>query len=147
MRMSQEGTEMAGWAVPKHGTFCWTEIASTDAEKCKAFYSEVFGWKFAESSASAGEFAYHEFSNGPDGTPIGGLYEIDPAFFGENPPPAHILTYVAVDNVDDNAKLAVELGGTIVRGPMDVPNVGRIAVLQDPTGAMFATFTMQEDGH
>ena len=53
------------------------------------------------------------------------------------------MIYVAVDDVDENAKLAVELGGTIIKAPMDVPNVGRMAIIQDPTGAMFSTFRMQ----
>lgn len=141
--MAQEASEMAGYAGPAHGSFCWTEIASTDAAKCKEFYTTVFGWIFQDSKATDGAFAYHEFSTGGD-YPAGGLYEITPAMCaeGEPLPPPHLLTYIGVDDVDENAKLAEQLGGTIIKAPSDIPNVGRFAIIMDPTGAMFATFTM-----
>lgn len=139
--MAEQASEMAGMPVPTQGSFVWTEIASNDADKCKAFYNAVFGWKFQESSGAAG-MEYIEFSAG-DGNPVGGMYQIDPAWFGGNPPPPHFMTYVAVDDVDENAKLATELGATIIRGPMDIPNVGRMCIIQDPTGAMIATFRMK----
>ncbi|MFZ1699649.1 MAG: VOC family protein [Pyrinomonadaceae bacterium] len=137
--MSHEASEMAGYAGPGPGEFCWTEIASTDSAKCMEFYSNVFGWKFKVSDATDG-FAYHEFSAGGD-YPAGGLYQITPEM--GDPLPPHLMTYIAVEDVDENAKLAVELGGTVIRQPMDIPNTGRFAVIQDPTGAMFATFKMQ----
>lgn len=146
--MAQEASEMAAFEGPKHGEFCWTEIASGDAEKCKAFYAAVFDWKFQDSSASTDGFAYHEYSTGGD-YPAGGMYELTPGMFGEGVPipPPHFMTYVAVDNVDENAKLAGELGGTVVKEPDDIPNTGRFAILMDPTGAMFCTFKMAEGGH
>lgn len=141
--MSQEASEMAAFAGPETGSFCWTEIASTDADKCKAFYTNVFGWKFQDSQATAGAFAYHEFSTGGD-YPAGGLYQISKEVCGEGElPPPHFMTYVAVDDVDANAELAKKLGGTVIKGPMDIPNTGRFAIIQDPTGGMIATFKMQ----
>jgi uncharacterized protein len=141
--MAQEASEMAGHAGPATGSFCWTEIASTDAAKCKEFYTNVFGWTFQDSNATDGAFAYHEFSTG-GGYPAGGLYEISSVICGEGElPPPHLLNYIAVDDVDENAKLAEELGGTIIKAPSDIPNTGRFAIIQDPTGAMFATFKMQ----
>lgn len=142
--MAQEASEMAGFAGPQHGDFCWTEIASGDAEKCKAFYTEVFGWKFQDSKAITDGFAYHEYYTGGD-YPSGGLYQISAEMCGEGPlPPPHFMTYVAVDDVDANAKLAKELGGIVIKEPSDIPNTGRFAIIQDPTGAVFATFRMQE---
>ncbi len=145
--MSQEASEMAGFAGPGHGEFCWTEIASTDAAKCMDFYRNVFGWTFKVSGATDG-FAYNEYSTGGD-YPAGGLYEITPAMCGEGEPlpPPHFMTYIAVDDVDENARRAVELGGTVIKQPSDIPNTGRFAIIADPTGAMFATFKMAEGGH
>lgn len=140
--MAEQANEMAGWAKPAEGTFCWTEIASTDADACQAFYEAVFGWKFKGGDASPG-MDYREYTTGDGPAPAGGLYQINPEWFGGNPPPPHFMTYVAVDDVDANAQLANELGATIIRGPMDIPNVGRMAIIQDPTGAMIATFTMK----
>jgi len=54
--------------------------------------------------------------------------------------PAHWLVYSAVTDVDGSAKLAGELGGKVLSPPMDIPNVGRFAVLQDPQGAGFAVY-------
>ena len=143
--MAERASEMAGWALPRHGSFCWTEIASNDADKCTAFYNTVFGWEFKGGDAADPGMDYREFTTGGD-RPVGGLYQINPAWFGDNPPPPHFMTYVAVDDVDENAKLAQDLGGTIIRGPMNIPNVGRICIIQDPTGAMISTFRMNNQG-
>ena len=145
--MAQEGTEAAAFAGPTHGSFCWTEIASTDAEKCKEFYKNVFGWTFKDSDAVGG-MAYHEYYTGDD-YPSGGLYEISAEMCGEGElPPPHFMTYIGVDDVDANANLAEELGGTVIKPPMDIPNTGRFAIIQDPAGAMFATFKMADmEGH
>ena len=131
---------MAGWPLPKQGAFVWTEIASSDADKCQAFYEAVFGWKFKGGNAAEG-MDYREFTTGGD-NPVGGLYQINPDWFGGDPPPPHFMTYVAVDDVDANAELAKELGGQVHK-VIDVPNVGRMAIVQDPTGAMIATFRMK----
>lgn len=133
-----------GWPMPKHGDFCWTEIASSDSAACKAFYNNVFGWKFQDSKPGD-PMEYNEFSDGGEG-PVGGLYQIDSKFFGGHAPPPHFMIYVAVDGVDESAEKAVSLGGTLVTGPMDIPKVGRFAVVKDPTGAAIALFTMQTSG-
>ena len=143
--MANEASEMAGIPVPEHGTFCWTEIASSDADKCQAFYETVFGWKFKGGDNANSGMDYREYTTG-DENPVGGLYQINADFFGGNPPPPHFMTYVAVDDVDENAKLAESLGANVHK-IMDIPNVGRIAIIQDPTGAMIATFKMLEGGH
>ena len=139
--MSQEATEMAGWPTPKQGEFVWTEIASTATDKCQSFYENVFGWRFHQGKADPA-MDYREFSTDGTDKPAGGLYQINPEWFGGNPPPAHFMTYVAVDNVDESAALAEQLGANVHK-KMDIPNVGRMAIMQDPTGAMVAIFTMK----
>ena len=143
--MAEQANEMADWPKPSEGDFVWTEIASTDTKACEDFYTKVFGWTFKHSTPSADPgMDYIEFSTTAGGNPSGGMYQIDPAWFGGTPPPPHFMTYVAVDDVDANAKKAVELGGTVLRGPMDIPNVGRMCVIRDPTGAVFSTFIMKQ---
>jgi uncharacterized protein len=136
--MSDDSEEIATGDVPFHGEFVWTEIASTDADKCMNFYKEVAGWKFQDSNAVTDGMDYREFSNGSK-NPIGGLYQMDPQRFGGSIPPAHFMTYIAVDDVDESAKLAESLGGKVHR-MMDVPNVGRMCIIEDPTGAKFSLF-------
>ena len=144
--MSQEGHGHGDWPMPAHGGFCWTEIASTDTDVCKSFYNNVFDWQFQESKPGSEGFEYIEFSTGGDGGPVGGMYEINPEMFGGHAPPPHWMIYVAVDNVDEAAAKATSLGGTIMTGPMDIPNVGRFCVVKDPTDAALALFTMQSGG-
>jgi predicted enzyme related to lactoylglutathione lyase len=52
--------------------------------------------------------------------------------------PSHWLHYVTVDSADAAADRAVSAGATVMLPPTDVPGGGRIAVLTDPQGAMFA---------
>ncbi|MBX3300530.1 MAG: VOC family protein [Acidobacteria bacterium] len=137
--MSDETHQSA--EAPAPGTFCWTEIAVKDAAKCKAFYSEVFGWNWQDNNEVTEGFVYHEFSTG-EPFPAGGLYEITPEMFGDDAPPPHFLSYVAVNSVDETAALAEEIGGVIIKEPADIPNTGRFAIVQDPSGAMLAVFTM-----
>lgn len=140
--MADEASEMAGWPVPEHGTFCWTEIASNDADKCVEFYKNVFGWSFqASGNNDKTGMDYREFSTGGE-APVGGLYELNPEWFGGSPPPPHFMTYVAVDDVDETANLATELGGKVHK-TMDIPNVGRMSIIEDPTGAVIAAFRMK----
>jgi len=147
--MAEQASEMAEWGGIPHGSFCWTEIASSDAEKCKAFYTNVFGWKFQDSEAVTDGFAYHEYMTPGGDYPAGGLYELSAEMCapGQPVPPPHFMTYIGVDDVDENAKRAVELGGKVMHGPADIPNTGRFAVIQDPTGAVFSIFKMAEGGH
>lgn len=141
--MSDESTAGDGIAGPEIGSFCWTEIGTTNAAKCMEFYESIFGWKFTTSGAGDGSFPYYEYTTGGE-FPAGGMYEITPDMCqdGQAPPPPHYMTYVTVADVDAAAEKAVGLGATVVHGPMDIPNTGRFAYLQDPTGAMFAIFAM-----
>ncbi len=140
--MAQEASEMAGWPLPKEGAFVWTEIASNDVDKCQAFYETVFGWDFKAGGGGAPGMDYREYSTDGGPAPAGGLYQINPEWFGGNPPPPHFMIYVAVNDVDANAELAKELGGNVHK-VIDIPNVGRMAIIQDPTGAMIATVKMK----
>ena len=116
------------------GTFCWFECGSTDAAKAKSFYTQLFGWDTADASMAGGMGHYTLFKKGQED--IAGLYELSgPIFKGV---PSHWMTYVAVENVDETAKRATSLQGKVLREPMDIPGVGRIAILQDPTGAWIA---------
>jgi hypothetical protein len=72
------------------------------------------------------------------GKDIGGLYTMQGPMFEGVPP--HWMSYVAVADVDATAKEASQKGGAVVAPPMDVPGVGRMAVLKDPQGAVFSLF-------
>lgn len=128
--------------MPPHGAFCWTEIAATDAEKCKSFYSNVFGWRFEKSPNTGDEMDYFECSSSGSGEKDAALYEMKAEMFGGHLPPAHISLYVAVDDIDHAVARTAELGGSVLFGPYDIPKVGRMAVINDPTGAAISLITL-----
>jgi predicted enzyme related to lactoylglutathione lyase len=123
------------------GTFCWFECGSTDAAKSKAFYAGLFGWNTVDAPMP-GDCGGHYTLLKVGESDVGGLYQMDgPQFEGV---PSHWLTYVAVTDCDETAERARSLGADVMAPPMDVPGIGRIAVLRDPTGASFALFQAGE---
>lgn len=139
--MVEEATTMAP-DMPSHGVFCWSEIATTDAERARPFYENVFGWTFKKSENTGDEMEYLEFSS--SSTELdGGFYQMNPEMFGGEVPPAHIALYVAVDDVDASIVKTSELGGTVVFGPYDIPGTGRMALITDPTGATISMIQLQ----
>lgn len=109
------------------GTLGWVELATRDARGALAFYRDALGWT-AETSPQ-----YTHWSLG--GTHFGGMVEM-----GDRLPPdapAHWLPYFAVTDVDATAATALRAGGTALLAPTSVPDGPRIAVLNDPQGAVF----------
>lgn len=136
--MAEEtATEMT---MPKHGEFCWTEIAVNNLETCKSFYTNVFGWEMPEIKVDVG-MVYQEY-NIPNSYPMGGIYEISKEMFGEELPPPHYLNYISVDNVDEFTSKAYDLGAKVIKEPMDIPNTGRFSIIEDPAGGMIAFITL-----
>lgn len=72
-----------------------------------------------------------------DGKDVGALYQMPGEMTSEGIQP-HWMSYVSVLSADETAKKAKALGGTLLKEPFDVFDVGRMAVIQDPTGAVFA---------
>ena len=116
------------------GTFCWADLCVPDAEQVKAFYGAVFGWQLAVSEHD--NSGYLHIKNGD--TFIGG---VPPAQF--NPPnvPPHWLLYYYVTDCDASTAKAKELGARVLMGPMDIEKVGKMSVIGDPQGVVFALFT------
>jgi predicted enzyme related to lactoylglutathione lyase len=125
-------------ADPQHvpGTFSWFECGSSDAAASKSFYTRLFGWT-AEDKPMAGDMGGHYTMFKLGGEDVAGLYELAGPMAGAPPCWA---TYVTVANVDETVSQAESLGGKAGAPAMDVPGVGRIAFVQDPTGAMIALF-------
>ena len=119
-------------APPATGTFCWNELMTPDPQAARRFYTELFGWTAREVDLGE-QGKYTILSNGDKD--IGGLLKRPPA---EIPP--HWLSYVAVEDVDATTRMAERLGGKISVPPRDIPEVGRFAVLSDPTGAAIAVY-------
>jgi predicted enzyme related to lactoylglutathione lyase len=114
------------------GTFSWVDLATSDADGAKAFYGGLLGWEFEDLPV-------------PDAPPytmarIGGRNVAALYAKRDEQVPAAWLSYVTVEDADAIAARTPELGGTVLSEPFDVPEAGRMAVLQDPTGAVFAVW-------
>jgi predicted enzyme related to lactoylglutathione lyase len=117
-----------GEGATGEGVFVWDELGTTDVDGAQRFYEDVFGWTTKEMGEEYG--GYRIFHRGD--AQIGGLMaNQDPSI------PAAWTPYVAVDDPDKTCSKAKELGAGVIVEPMDVPNVGRFAILKDPQGAVF----------
>jgi uncharacterized protein len=130
--MSEAGTQQTTGYSP--GTFCWVELGTSDAKGAKKFYTELFGWDFTDNPIGP-DMIYTMLRQ--DGKDVGALYQMPPEMAAQGIPP-HWLSYASVTNADETAAKAKEAGGTLRKEPFDVFTVGRMAVVQDPTGAVFA---------
>jgi predicted enzyme related to lactoylglutathione lyase len=121
------------------GRFVWYDLLTTDPDGATDFYTKVAGWG-TQDFAGSGAKPYTMWTT--HDTPIGGVMELGPEMKGAMPP--HWIGYVGVPSVDDAARQAESLGGRVLTAPMDIPEVGRFAVISDPQGAAIAIFTPKE---
>lgn len=114
--------------VDAPGSVVWNDHRSLDPAGARDFYAGVLGYRYQEAPGVEGYSTVD--GGGPDGT-IAGIGGPD----GDLPAdmPAHWMTYLAVESVDDAARLAVSAGGSVPVQPADTI-FGRVAVLQDPQG-------------
>jgi predicted enzyme related to lactoylglutathione lyase len=114
------------------GTFCWIELGTSDAAGARSFYTQLFGWGVNEFPM--GDMGnYYIFQK--DGADTAAMYQIGAQQEGM---PPNWLSYVAVASADASTEKAKGLGGNVVHGPFDVEEMGRMTILSDPQGAMFA---------
>jgi uncharacterized protein len=115
------------------GTPSWTDLSSPDTDGSAHFYGELFGWEATEPGPVETTGGYRMFEL--RGKPVAGLVPI----MQEGQPPAW-TTYVSVASADDAAAKVKEGGGQVMFEPMDVLDVGRMAVFADPAGAVFSVW-------
>jgi predicted enzyme related to lactoylglutathione lyase len=113
------------------GKFVWHENNSTDIEKAKSFYTELLGWQtevwtgggIEYPMIKVGDRTHGGFSATQEGVP------------------SHWMGSVLVTDVDETVLRAEGAGGKILAGPMDIPEIGRFAVIADPQGATLAAYS------
>jgi predicted enzyme related to lactoylglutathione lyase len=121
-----------------HGQFVWYDLMTSDVDAAKRFYPPLAGWSTQPFAQSSPENPYTMWTHG--GTAIGGVARLTSEQRARGIPP-HWMPSVEVNNVDNSIRQAESLGGKVAVPPMEVPDVGRYAILQDPQGAMLAIFT------
>src|SRR6266540_3253153 len=125
--------------MKKHepGMFCWVELAAKDGPAAKSFYTSLFDWGVNDIPSEAGTYSMVE----KKGKEAGALYQLGPQQKGV---PPHWNSYICVESADDAAAKAKELGGKLILEPFDVMEHGRMANVQDPTGAVFSVWQPKE---
>jgi hypothetical protein len=119
-----------GASVADESPFIWHELVTADQPTSGTFFSKLFGWNRRE--VDAGPFGTYTLfqRNGRD---VAGMMNPTHDTPGTG---SYWHAYIAVGNVDECARRAPELGGSVLVAPHDVPDVGRICVVADPTGAV-----------
>lgn len=112
----------------------WHEVYSADREKTLEFYKAVFGFEVQDGGE---EFPGYKML-AKDGVGIAGAVQTGGPGM-ENTPP-HWAIYIHVPDFEQAHAKCTELGAATLVPPMDVPQVGRMAMIQDPTGARFWLF-------
>ena len=118
----------------KHGVISWSELMTSDLEGAKKFYTKLFGWELERAPVEGMEYMIIKAA----GREIAGMMTTPPEAQGA---PPNWGIYVTVDKVDETAKKAEGLGAKIHVPPMDIPEVGRFCVIQDPQGAYISVIT------
>ena len=127
--------------MAEHGSFVWNELATSDVEGAKSFFGELLGWSFRDVDMGHGTYTIVQNA----GSDAAGMMSLDNIEAPGVPP--HWMSYIAVDDVDARTGKVAALGGKVMREPFDIPNVGRMSVIADPSGAVVCLMTLaQQDG-
>jgi predicted enzyme related to lactoylglutathione lyase len=112
------------------GSFSWTDLSTPDAQASKDFYGAMFDWEFEDNPIPDGGVYVIARLGGRAAAAMFETSERHPAW----------ASYVTVDDADAITDSARELGANVLAEPFDVMDVGRMATLQDPTGAVFCVW-------
>ncbi len=113
------------------GTIGWRELMTPKPEQSEKFYRELFGWAIRAVPMGPGTYRLCDIGK----KEIAGIMQFDKPGI-----PAHWVSYVTVADVDATANAATKAGGKVANPPMDIPNVGRFAVIMDPFGGVTVPF-------
>ena len=116
------------------GAPSWAELSTTDDAGALAFYGALFGWE-DEPNEIGPNWYYH--MQKLQGKTACSIYQQGEEERSQNVP-SHWNVYFTVENVENTMAAITQNGGTVLFGPMDVFEAGRMAMCQDPQGAHFA---------
>lgn len=122
--------------MAKGGRILWNELITDDQKACGDFFTGLLGWQRKEVDAGP-MGTYTLFQVG--GEDVAGMMNPVTEFSKGRPP--FWSAYIEVDDVDACAAKAEELGGKVIAIPADIPDVGRVCMITDPSGAPVCLIT------
>jgi predicted enzyme related to lactoylglutathione lyase len=129
---------MAVMTSHRPGTFSWVDLAAHDVDAAERYYTQLFGWT-AERMPFGPEPDDVYIMLRKNGRDAAAMYAMDPTQKAQGMPSAW-LSYVTVESADETAARARMIGGTVLADAFDVMDTGRMALIGDPAGAMFAAW-------
>lgn len=111
----------------------WFQVGSNEPEQAKAFYGELFGWKFLADPNSGGDYDLIQYADGDH--PVGGVAHTEEA--ADN----HATFYVEVADLSATIAAAERLGAKVLVPPVKDKSGLAFAHLVDTSGNRFAVFT------
>lgn len=122
-----------------HGIFHWNELSSWDPKKAAKFYTDTIGWEF-ETMKMPGGGDYYIAKVGD--AMVAGIFPMSsPEMDGAQ---ESWIPYLSVDDIDKRVEMARNAGATIIREPFDIPGTGRMALINEPGGAIVGWMTPSE---
>lgn len=118
-------------AAVTSGTISWVDLSTPDVVGARSFYAELFGWALDVQQTAMGD--YIVASSG--GREVAGMMAKAPEMAGT--PPVWTV-FVVVDDIEATLARVTAGGGEVVQTPFEIPGGARVAVVADPSGAMFA---------
>ena len=117
--------------MKSHGHIGWCDLMSDDVDKARDFYTKVLGWVTEVMDIGKGPYTVFKIGD----RPVAGLMAkpLEAAAAGA---PTAWTSYVTVDDVDARTAKVAGAGGGVIVEPVDIPAVGRMAIIQDPTGGV-----------
>jgi predicted enzyme related to lactoylglutathione lyase len=121
------------------GDWIWIQLLSRDANKAAQFYRSVAGYEVVENTLTNTLSDYVLVSEGYARATVrtirGGSDQVRPTW----------LPFVRVKSVNDSVAKAKELGGKVLVGPKPELFNGKVAVVEDPTGAAIGLLEWSDD--
>jgi predicted enzyme related to lactoylglutathione lyase len=121
-----------------NGAVTWVDLSTPDVSSAVSFYRELLGWAdVEESDTPMGKYYIGKVGE----RQAGGLMGQGPEMAGS---PAMWTTFIYADDIEATVAKVERAGGTVLEKPFDIPGGAQVAVVADPTGAMFGVFAGPE---
>jgi hypothetical protein len=124
--------------APRPGSFCWLDLAATDAQRARDFYARAFGWRARDQAANGGFFTRLRCGDRDTGT----LYQLSANQLAANAQ-SHWTPYIAVADLDATLRRTVQAGGRVLVPPVAIEGMTVVALIEDAVGARVGLWQTQ----